>query len=242
MDSAIGRPVAGLLVELAAGGVEGLASRVEEAPFGQRPGAGVAARPDRPTGMGDQHLHPSSATTEEQQSGGQLGHRRSAGGAAHTKAPEGTVPYRHAHATAKQARPCRSGPGLQPPRQPCGRRGGGSGTRSDDRSSVRRRYHRPLRAKRTISAAPGAPQRACPRDSRRMAGVVHDSGSAWTSCGERRHRRNGTRAARPARIRRTCGISPRSRRRRGRTWPARPRGGGGSAPRTSPPPGPRTRR
>ena len=47
----------------------------------------------------------------QEQSGGQLGHRQVRTGAAHTKAPEGTVPYRHAHATAKQARPCRSGPG-----------------------------------------------------------------------------------------------------------------------------------
>ncbi len=79
--------------------------------LGDRPGAGVTASPDGPTGMGDEDLDVVVDAAVQEESSGQLGHLQVRGESAHTKAPEGTVPYRHAHATAKQAWPCRSGPG-----------------------------------------------------------------------------------------------------------------------------------
>ena len=60
---------------------------------------------------GDEHLDAVVDTAVQEQASGQLGHWADVRVAGHTKAPEGTVPYRHARATAKQAWPCRSGPG-----------------------------------------------------------------------------------------------------------------------------------
>ena len=137
---------------------------------------------------------------------------------AHTKAPEGTVPHRHARDLAEQARPCRSGPVLQPPRQPCGHRGGGPGTRSDDRSSTRRRCHRPLRGRPNDIGAPGGPTTGLSTNFDATAAKLSTIGRA-----------RGQRVDEPVAGQASFATTPRADRR------ARPRGGGGSVPRRSRP-------
>ena len=163
---------------------------------------------------------------------------------AHTKAPEGTVPHRHARATAKQARPCRSGPGTIHlaglAASSAAVRGPGpviahqSGVGTTGPFGQTERYPLPWWA--TTGLSTKWPRRAELSTIRRDRGQpvenLHLAPQPSVAGGGR-----GAAMARGA-----CCPTSRPRRRRGPRRRAQPRGGAGSGPRRSRRPGRRSRR